>query len=102
MKRIVVLILLFASVNLEAQPIKKILLKVAEHVSLGAGTELGMYEIAGGSSRRRVAVGLSTAALVAGFKESADAVSGADTKKQAAWHAFSILAGAGIAAAVKH
>lgn len=95
------LVLLVFSAPLQAQSHKKaILKKLAEHVSLGAGIELGMSEIAGG--KHKYPVGLSAAALVAGFKESADAIAGADTRKQAAWHATCIMIGAGIAAGVRH
>ena len=52
---------------------------------------------AGGDSKWKA--GIAAAGLVAAFKEGADAVAHRDTRKQAAWHAFSILVGAGIAAA---
>lgn len=98
----IVAILLLLSLPAEARGVKKALLKVAEHVALGGGVELGMSQVAGGSSARRVAVGLSSAALVAGWKEGSDAVCGSDTKKQAAWHAATQMLGAGAAAAIKH
>jgi hypothetical protein len=71
-----------------------------EHLAIGAGTEVGISQIAGGAGK--YPAGISAAAIVAGFKEGADASSGRDTKKQAAFHAISIVVGAGIAALVKH
>ena len=76
------------------------LLKFIEHAAIGAGVEIGISQAAGGS--QKYVAGLLAAGTVAGFKEGSDARSGRDSKKQAAWHAFSILVGAGIAAGLKH
>jgi len=46
--------------------------------------------------------GIIAGGAVAGFKEGADAEAGRDTKKKAAWHALTILAGAGAVVAFKH
>lgn len=67
---------------------------------LGAGTEVAISQIAGGP--KKYAAGVSAAAIVAAFKEGADAEAGRDTPRQAAWHAFSIVLGAGIMAAARH
>ena len=72
----------------------------AGHLALGAAVEPGIAAIAGG--RQKYAAGLSAAALVAAFKEASDALAGRDTRKQAAWHAFSVLLGAGIVAGAWH
>lgn len=69
-------------------------------MALGAGSYAGMGAIAG--SQHRWQVGISGTALMAGFKEGADAEAGRDTTKQAVFHALSILAGAGIVAAAWH
>jgi hypothetical protein len=95
-----VAILLLCSIPSPAQGVKKFLRRAAEHVSLGAGVEIAVSQVAGGA--HKYPAGILAAGLVAGFKEGSDAVAGRDTKKQAAWHAFCILAGAGSAAAVKH
>ena len=79
---------------------KKVLIHAAEHVALGAGTEVAVSQVAGGP--RKYWAGITAAGIVAGFKEGTDAVAGRDTKKQAAWHALTIMAGAGIAAAARH
>jgi hypothetical protein len=71
-----------------------------EHLALGAGSQGTVQAIAGG--RTKYAAGLSATALVAGFKEGADATAGRDTKKQAVFHALSILSGAAIVAASWH
>jgi len=75
-------------------------IRFLEHLAIGAGTEVGISQAAGGS--QKYTAGLLAAAGVAGFKEGADAWAGRDTKKQAAWHALSIVLGAGIAVAIKH
>lgn len=72
----------------------------AEHLALGAGTEAGISAIAGGG--KKYPAGLTAVAVVAAFKEGADAVAGKDSKKQAAWHALSIVLGAGIVAGAWH
>jgi hypothetical protein len=99
MKRLV-LFLLLCSLPCHARHVKSTLLKVAEHVSLGVGVEITVSRVAGGPNK--YAAGIVAGGLVAGFKEGSDAVAGRDTKKQAAWHAATILAGAVIAAAAKH
>jgi hypothetical protein len=100
MRRILILILLCCPIPSHARNWKCILRTTAEHVSLGAGVEIGIAQAAGGP--HKYAAGLLAAGAVAGFKEGADAVAGRDTKKQAIWHAFSVMAGAGIAASVRH
>ena len=70
-------------------------MNLAEHLALGAGAELGTSRAAG--NFRNWPPGLVAVGLVAGFKEGADAISGRDTKREAIFHALSILAGAGIA-----
>jgi len=79
---------------------KKVLVRVAEHVAIGAGTEVAVSQVAGGA--RKWPAGLVAAGAVAGFKEGSDAVAGRDTKKQAALHALTIVAGAGAAILAKH
>jgi len=79
---------------------KKVLVRVAEHVSLGAGTEIAVSQAAGGP--KKYLAGISAAGIVAVVKEGSDVVAGRDTKKEAAWHALTIVAGAGIAAAARH
>ncbi len=64
---------------------------------MGAGTEMVVAQAA--DSQSKIAPGILAAGIVAGFKEGADAVARRDTKRMAAWHAFSILLGAGISAA---
>lgn len=66
-------------------------LAFGEHLALGAGTEAGISYAAGGEAKWPA--GLAAAALVAGFKEGADASADRDTKRQAAFHAFSVLLG---------
>lgn len=79
--------------------IKKLLVKVAEHVSLGAATELGVAH-AGARRHADWAAGLVAVGVVAAAKEGSDAIAGRDTIRQAAWHASMIALGGGIAAAV--
>jgi len=74
--------------------------KVAGHLTIGAATEIGVSQAAGGAEHWPA--GLLAAGAVAGFKEGSDAVSGRDTRKQAVWHALTIVAGAGISAAAWH
>jgi hypothetical protein len=100
MRRLLLVTLLLWSIPSPAQHVKRNLLRVVEHVALGAGVEIAVSRTAGGPGR--YPAGILAAGITAGFKEGADAISGADTKKMATWHALSILAGAGIAAAVKH
>jgi hypothetical protein len=69
-----------------------------EHLALGSGTEVAVSYAAGGP--RKYGAGILAAGLVAGFKEGADAVAKRDTKKEAAFHALTIVAGAGIAIGV--
>jgi len=69
-----------------------------EHVAIGAG----VYATVSGTAGWKPVPGLLGAGLIAGFKESSDAIAKRDTKKQAAFHAVSILIGAGITAAIKH
>jgi hypothetical protein len=94
------LFLLLCSLPCHARHVKSTLLKVAEHVSIGVGVEIAVSRTAGGPGK--YPAGILAAGVVAGFKEGSDAVAGRDTRGQAAWHAFCILAGAGIAAAAKH
>ena len=89
---------LILATGVQAKPHK--LLQVLEHVSFGAGVEIGMSQAAGGPSH--VAMGMGSAAIVAGLKEYADYQAGKDTKKQAITHALTIVAGAGIAAGAWH
>lgn len=85
----------------QIKPSKKKQFTVAlEHLALGAGTEIAISQSAGGANH--YPAGLVGAGLVAGFKEGSDAVSGRDSKKMAALHALTIVAGAGIAALVWH
>jgi hypothetical protein len=70
------------------------------HLGLGAGVEIGVSQAAGGP--QKYGAGLLASGLVAGFKEASDAIAGRDTKKQAIFHALTIVAGAGIAAAAWH
>jgi hypothetical protein len=101
MRLILTIALLLCAIQGEAQHhMKRFLVKAAEHVSLGAGVELGVAYAAGGP--KKYGAGILAAGLVATFKESADAIAGRDTKKQAALHALTQLAGAGIAAAINH
>jgi len=79
---------------------KKVLVRVVEHVSLGAGTEIAVSQTAGGP--KKYLAGISAAGIVAVVKEGSDVIAGRDTKKEAAWHALTIVAGAGIAAAARH
>jgi hypothetical protein len=99
MRRLLLVSVLLCSIQSPAQGMKKILHAV-EHLAIGAGVEIGISQAAGGS--HKYAAGLIAAGTVGGFKEGSDAVSGRDTKKRAAIHALTILAGAGIAVAVKH
>lgn len=62
-----------------------------EHVALGVGVQIAV-EKAGGSPR----AGFVATALVAGFKEGSDALSGRDLKKSAAVDAIEIVAGSGV------
>lgn len=103
MRRLSLLLALAISVPVVAQrhPHRHALVHFAEHVALGVGVELGISQIAGGGPNRRMAAGLSSAALVAGFKEGSDAISGRDTRREAAWHAFSQMIGAAIAAGAR-
>jgi hypothetical protein len=100
MRYLLLVSLLLCSVQSPAQHVKRNLLRVVEHVALGAGVEIAVSRTAGGPGK--YPAGIVAAGAVAGFKEGADAITGADTKKMAVWHALTILAGAGIAAAVKH
>jgi hypothetical protein len=75
---------------------KKVLLHLAEHVTLGAGVEIATAQAAGGPSH--VAVGMTSAAIVAGLKEYVDYQTGKDSKKMAFVHALEIVGGAGAAA----
>jgi len=100
MKRVVAGVLFFAlAAPVEAFPWKAIG-KLAAHFALGAGTELAVSQAAGGP--RKYGAGILAGGAVGAFKEGADAQAGRDSKKKAALHAFTILAGAGIAAAAKH
>jgi hypothetical protein len=99
MRRLLLLSLLLCSIQSPAQSMRKVL-RTVEHLAIGAGVEIGVSQAAGGS--RKYAAGLIAAGAVAGFKEGSDAVAGRDTKKMAAIHALTILAGAGFAVAVKH
>lgn len=99
MKRLLLAALLLCSSFSPAQTAKKVV-HALEHLAIGAGVEIGVSQAAGGS--HKYAAGLIAAGAVAGFKEGSDAVSGRDSKKQAAIHALTILAGAGLAVAVKH
>lgn len=98
MKRLVVLLLLCSVCS--AQNVKRTLLKIAEHVAVGAGVEIAVSRTAGGPGK--YPAGIVAVGLTAGFKEGADAVAGRDSKKMATWHALTILAGAGVAAAASH
>lgn len=95
-------LLLYLTAPAFAQPrhYKKFFTHLAEHLALGAATEIGVSQLADGPSK--YAAGIVAAGVVAGFKEGTDARDKRDTKKQAAWHAFSILAGAGIMAEARH
>jgi len=75
-------------------------LRFLGHLAIGAGTEVAVSQVAGGA--QKWPSGIVATGAVAGFKEGADAQAGRDTRKQAVWHALTILAGAGIAAAIKH
>lgn len=98
-RRLLIVVVLCCSLC-EAQGWKKRLLTAVEHISLGAGVEIGVSRLAGGPNK--YTAGIVAAGLVAGFKEGSDAVAGRDTKKQAACHAFIQIAGAGLAAGIKH
>jgi hypothetical protein len=100
MRYLLLLSLLLCSVPSPAQHIKRNLLRIAEHVAIGVGVEIGVSRAAGGP--KKYAAGIVAAGAVAAFKEGSDAVCGADSKKMAAIHALTILAGAGIAAATSH
>jgi hypothetical protein len=106
MKRILLAILLLNPFPAKANPFSKIghFVKanatVFEHLALGAGTEIAVSQAAGGS--KKYGAGILAAGIVAGFKEGADAVAKRDTKKEAAIHALTILAGAAVAVVVKH
>lgn len=99
MTRLIALLLIL-SLPCAAKSKKKFFVTLAEHVSLGAAVEVGVSQVAGGP--QKFEAGLLAAGLVAGFKESADAIAGRDTRKQAAIHALEIVAGAGVMAAVRH
>lgn len=71
-----------------------------EHLAIGAGSYAALGALAGPDRRWRV--GLSGAALVAGWKEGTDAYNGKDSRKMAIFHALTILGGAGIVAAFWH
>lgn len=73
---------------------------ISEHLAIGAGTEVGISELAGGSDK--YAAGITAAALVAAFKEGTDAAAHKDTKRSAFIDAMEIVFGAGIVAAIRH
>jgi hypothetical protein len=100
MRYLLLLSLLLCSVPSPAQHIKRNLLRIAEHVAIGAGVEIAVSRAAGGP--HKYAAGIIAGGAVAAFKESADAICGADSKKMAAIHGLTILAGTGLAVAVKH
>jgi hypothetical protein len=100
MRYMLLLSLLLCSVPSPAQHIKRNLLKMVEHISVGTGVEIAVSRTAGGPNK--FVAGIVAGGLVAGFKEGADAVAGRDSKKMAAIHALYILAGSGIAAAASH
>jgi hypothetical protein len=79
---------------------KKTLLHAFEHVTLGAGIEIGTSQAAGGANH--VAVGMTSTAIVAGLKEYADYQTGKDTFKMTIIHALEVVGGAGIAAGAWH
>jgi hypothetical protein len=83
---------------------KKFFTHLAEHLAIGAATEIGISQLAGGP--QKYTAGLVAVATVASFKEGTDALdpdkTTGDTKKQAAFHAATILVGAGIMAAIRH
>jgi hypothetical protein len=68
------------------------------HLAIGAG----VYSAVSGPIDWKWYPGTIATGAVAGFKESADAIAGRDTKKQAVIHALTILAGAGAVAIAKH
>jgi len=78
----------------QAKPKLKTVVRVAEHLAIGAGVQLAVSQAAGG----RWQPGLIAAGAVAAFKEGTDALDGKDTRGMAALHALTILAGAGITA----
>lgn len=98
---VLALALSLVAIPCQAQPSSKLkkVLTVVEHLALGAGTQLAVSYAAGGPNKWPA--GLVAAGIVAGFKEGADAVAKRDTPKQAAIHALTILAGAGVTAAVE-
>jgi hypothetical protein len=100
MRYLLLLSLLLCSVPSPAQHIKRNLLRIAEHVAIGAGVEIAISRAAGGANK--YTAGIIAGGAVAAFKEGSDAICGADSKRMAAIHALTILAGSGIAAAVKH
>lgn len=101
MKPAIVLAALLLAPGCEAKPnIKKGLLTVIEHVSLGAGTQAAVSYTANAQHPNWQA-GLVGVGIMAAVKEGSDVVSGRDTKKQAAVHALTILAGAGVVATVE-
>ena len=76
------------------------LVPISEHLGIGAGTEVGISELAGGP--QKYAAGITAAALVAAFKEGSDVRAHRDTKRSGFVDALEIIAGAGIAAAIRH
>ena len=101
---LLVMCLLSSHVSAQGPHYKKFFVHLGEHLALGAGTEVGISQLAGGP--QKYTAGIVATGAVAGWKEGTDALDKdrktGDTKKQAAWHAFSILAGAGIVAAIRH
>ena len=81
-------------------PRKAEVARLAEHMAIGAATEVGISQLAGGS--QKVAAGVTAAAAVAVAKEGSDYHNKKDSLKMAIIHAIEIVAGAGAAVAIKH
>jgi hypothetical protein len=91
--------------KLEAKPHPKLkaVLKVGEHLLLGAAIQTGVTYAAGGPhSDNALRAGAASCLLVAGFKEGSDALAGADTSKQAFIHASTIAIGCGAMIGLNH
>ena len=81
-------------------PRKAEVVRLAEHMAIGAGTEVGISQLAGGS--QKVTAGVTASAAVAVAKEGSDYHNKKDSLKMAVIHALEIMAGAGTAVLIRH